>query len=45
MLKEAIADYEAQRINEAQYLNKVKDIMNAVLSHTDSDIPESLTKH
>ena len=42
MLKEAIADYETQRINEAQYLNKVKDIMNAVLSHTDSDIPESL---
>ena len=42
MLKEAIADYETQRINEAQYLNKVKDIMNAVLSHTDSDIPASL---
>ncbi len=42
MLKEAIADYETQRINEAQYLSKVKDIMNAVLSHTDSDIPSSL---
>ena len=42
MLKEAIADYETQRINEAQYLNKVKDIMSAVLSHTDSDIPASL---
>lgn len=42
MLKEAIADYEAQRINEAQYLNKVKDIMESVLSHTDSDIPSSL---
>jgi type I restriction enzyme R subunit len=39
MLKEAIEDYEAQRINEAQYLNKVKDIMEAVLSHTDTDIP------
>jgi type I restriction enzyme R subunit len=42
MLKEAIADYETQRINEAQYLSKVKDIMSAVLSHTDSDIPPSL---
>ena len=42
MLKEAIADYETQRINEAQYLNKVNDIMSAVLSHTDSDIPASL---
>lgn len=42
MLKEAIEDYEAQRINEAQYLNKVKDIMEAVLSHTDTDIPAIL---
>jgi type I restriction enzyme, R subunit len=42
MLKDAIADYEAKRINEAQYLNKVKDIMDAVLSHTDTDIPEAL---
>ena len=42
MLKDAIADYEAKRINEAQYLNKVKEIMDAVLSHTDADIPTSL---
>jgi type I restriction enzyme R subunit len=42
MLKEAIEDYETNRINEAQYLNKVKDIMNSVLSRTDSDIPISL---
>lgn len=42
MLKEAIADFETQRINEAQYLNKAKDIMSAVLSHTDSDTPSSL---
>ena len=42
MLKDAIADYETKRINEAQYLNKVKEIMSAVLSHTDSDIPSSL---
>lgn len=42
MLKETIADYEAKRISEAQYLNKVQEIMNIVLSHTDSDIPEAL---
>lgn len=42
MLKEAIADYEAKRINEAQYLNRVQDIMNNVLAHTDTDIPEQL---
>ena len=42
MLKETIADYEAKRISEAQYLNKVKEIMDNVLSHTDADIPEAL---
>ncbi|TBH76271.1 type I restriction endonuclease subunit R [Aquirufa nivalisilvae] len=42
MLKETIAEYEAKRINEAQYLSKVQDIMNNVLAHTDSDIPEQL---
>jgi len=42
MLKETIAEYEAKRINEAQFLNKVQEIMNIVLLHTDSDIPEAL---
>ncbi len=42
MLRETIADYEAKRISEAQYLNKVKEIMENVLTHTDSDIPEVL---
>ncbi|MDE3234519.1 MAG: type I restriction endonuclease subunit R [Bacteroidota bacterium] len=42
MLKETIADYEAKRISEAQYLSRVKDIMNNVLAHTDNDIPEQL---
>ena len=42
MLKETIADYEAKRIGEVQYLNKVQEIMNNVLTHTDSDIPEAL---
>ena len=42
MLRETIAEYEAKRISEAQYLNKVQDIMNNVLAHTDNDIPEQL---
>jgi type I restriction enzyme, R subunit len=42
MLQETILDYETRRINEAQYLNRVREIMNNVLAHTDSDIPEAL---
>lgn len=42
MLKETIREYEEHRISEAQYFNKVKDIMDTVLSHTDSDFPEIL---
>ncbi len=42
MLRETIADYEAKRIIEAQYLRRVQDIMNNVLAHTDNDIPEQL---
>lgn len=42
MLKESIADYENKRINEATYLNRVQEIMNNVLAHTDSEIPSSL---
>jgi type I restriction enzyme R subunit len=42
MLSETIAEYEENRINEAQYLSKVQEIMENVLAHTDSDIPESL---
>ncbi len=42
MLKETIAEYEAKRISEAQYLNRIEEIMNNVLSRTDNDIPEQL---
>jgi type I restriction enzyme, R subunit len=42
LLKETIRAYEEHRINESQYLNKVKDIMQSVLLKTDSDIPESI---
>jgi type I restriction enzyme R subunit len=42
MLKDAINEYEEKRINEAQYLIRVKEIMESVLSHTDSEIPKEL---
>jgi type I restriction enzyme, R subunit len=42
MLKETIADYEAKRISEAQYLSRVHDIMNNVLTYTDNDVPAQL---
>ena len=42
MLKDTISEYEAHRMSEVQYLNKVQEIMDKVLSHTDSDVPEQL---
>lgn len=42
LLKQTIADYEAKRIDEAQYLSKVQGIMENVLAHTDDDIPEAI---
>lgn len=42
MLKEVIRAYTQQRIDESQYLSKVQDIMNKVLSRTDSNVPEIL---
>ena len=42
MLRETIAEYEAKRISEAQYLSRVQDIMNNVLAHIDKDLPEQL---
>lgn len=42
MLKDTIKAYEEQRISESQYLHKVKEIMDSVLSRTDSEIPAVL---
>lgn len=42
LLREAIADYEAHRLSEVQYLNRVQEIMDSVLAHTDTDMPEAL---
>lgn len=42
LLKESIAEYEAKRINETEYLKRVKEIMDNVLTYTDSNIPAAL---
>lgn len=42
MLKDAIRAYEEHRLNEVQYLARTKEIMDAVLTHTDKDIPSEL---
>lgn len=42
MLRDTIKAYEEQRLSESQYLKKVKDIMDSVLSRTDSEIPSVL---
>ena len=45
LLKETIAAYEQGRIQEAEYLKRVKEQMEAVLSHTGSDIPSELSQN
>jgi type I restriction enzyme R subunit len=42
MLKDTIREYEERRITEAEYLRRAKEMMEAVLSRTDSDIPREL---
>mgnify|MGYP003625519088 CR=1 FL=1 len=42
LIKEAIEDYLQDRINEAEYLKRMEDIMKNVLTRTDSKIPKSL---
>jgi len=42
LIKEVIRAYEEKRISEAEYLQKAREIQQAVLNRTDSDIPETL---
>jgi len=44
MLKEVIRDYEEGRITSAERLKRSIEIMDNVLTHTDSDIPEVLSE-
>lgn len=42
LLSELIADYEAKRLSETEYLKRTTEIMNQVLNRTDANIPASL---
>lgn len=42
MIKDAINDYRTKRITVAEYLLRVQNIKEMVLSHTDKDIPEEI---
>ncbi|MCX7650431.1 MAG: HsdR family type I site-specific deoxyribonuclease, partial [Flavobacteriales bacterium] len=42
MLRQAIADYESDRINETQYLERVQEIMRQVNEGGGADLPEIL---
>ena len=42
MLEETIEEYRLGRISEAEYLQRAEEIMQKVLSRTDSEIPDSL---
>ncbi len=44
MLKETIQEYEEGRITELEYLNKVREVQEQVLSRTDSEIPSVLNE-
>jgi type I restriction enzyme R subunit len=45
LLKETISAYEQGRIDEVEYLKKVTEHMESVLSHTDSSIPTEIAKN
>jgi hypothetical protein len=42
VLQDTIDDYRNQRINENEYLNKVSEVMQSVLSRTGDQLPEIL---
>jgi len=42
MLKEAIKEHEEKRVSAAEHLKKVKEIMDAVLTRTESELPPEL---
>ena len=42
LLQDAIDDHRDKRISEAEYLNKVTDIMNAVRNHASDAFPEKV---
>jgi len=45
ILQEAIDDFRADRLREAEYLQRAQAIMDSVLNRIDEDIPKTLTVH
>jgi len=42
MLKDTIKEYEEHRIHESEYLNRVENIMDSVISHKDESFPQEI---
>jgi len=42
MLEQTISDWKARRLSDAEYLNRVRDIMDKVRTRSSDDIPEEL---
>jgi type I restriction enzyme R subunit len=42
MLEQTISDWKARRLSDAEYLNRVREIMDKVRSRSSEDIPEEL---
>ena len=42
MLEDVIEEFRQKRISDAEYLSKVKDIMNSIINRTGDDLPEVL---
>ncbi|WP_409029334.1 type I restriction endonuclease subunit R [Gracilimonas sediminicola] len=42
MLEQTISDWKARRLSDAEYLNRVREIMDKVRSRSSDDIPEEL---
>lgn len=45
VLEEAIEAYRLKRISDAEYLNRVTEVMNSVLNRTGDDTPPELRNH
>ena len=45
MLKDTIKEYEEHRIHEGEYLSRVENIMDKVVSHQDEGFPEEVSNN
>ena len=44
LLQQAIDDYRAQRISEADYLNIAQEVRQAILTHQDREVPSAISE-